>query len=280
MDDTNKIINKTFIKIPNSFFTIERNEIGEEIGINKFKQFGTEGFTIWTYLLYTQGNQVSAQTSIKRIQSFLNRNKNTRKIKSKNGLSDARTIKKYLDILHKMNMIKVEEFIDEEDNESNQPLQQINNYFTDIRADDELFLQVNDMDNGKGFSMISSQLFFDYIHKIGHIGWSIYCLLFKNHNLNFGNTDEDNYTMKNYGFATCTEDYISKLLNRSKANISEYITKHIPSTLIKILPQKSTEWYDHKTDTTVQTYMPNHYIVHAKYNPENKYYIETKSKEN
>lgn len=271
--------NKSFIKIPNSLFTIEKNSIGEEIGISKFKQFGTEGFTIWSYLLYTQGTQVSAQTTIKRIQSFLNRNKETRsKYIAKNGLNDTRTIKKYLNILLKMKMIKFEQFIDEEEIELFG--EAISNDFTNIRSDEELFIEVNPMDDGNGFSIISSQLFFDFVHKIGHIGWSIYCLLFKNHNLNFGNTNDDEYSMKNYGFATCSEEYISKIIDRNKSTISKYITNLIPSTLIKVLPQGSTEWYDYKTGETIQTYMPNHYIVLAKYNPENKYYIETKSKEN
>lgn len=190
-ENNNKIINKTFIKIPNSLFTIEKNEIGEEVGVSIFKQIGTEGFTIWSYLLYTQGNQVSAQTNVKRISSFLNRNKETRsKYIAKNGLNDARSIKKYL---------------------------------------------------------------------------------------NFGNQDNDPYNMKNYGFANCSEEYISKILDRSRKTISEYISENniIQTSLVKIIPQENQEWYDHKTNTNVQKYMPNHYIVHAKYNPENKYYIET-----
>lgn len=273
-DNINRTTNKTFIKIPNSLFTIERNEFGEEIGISIFKQIGTEGFTIWTYLLYTQGNQVSAQTTIKRINSFLNRNKNTRNKKSKNGLNDTRTIKKYLNVLLKINMITVEQFIDEDEMELfGEQISTID--FTNTRADEELFIQVNNMDDGNGFSIISLQLYFDYIHKIGHIGWSIYCLLFKNHNVNFGNTNDDEYSMKNYGFATCSEEYISKILNRNRSTISEYITNVIPDTLIKTLPQESTTWDDFKTDTKIQTYMPNHYIVRAKYDPENKYYIDT-----
>ena len=279
-ENNNKITNKTFIKIPNSLFTIEKNELGEEIGVTIFKQIGTEGFTIWSYLLFTQGNQVSAQTSVKRIGSFLNRNKESRsKYIAKNGLNDYRSIKKYLNVLLKMDMIKLEQFINEEEKDLKQLLgEEINNnYFTNIRADEELFIEVNPLDDGKGFSIISSQLFFDYVHKIGHIGWSIYCLLFKNHNINYGNQDDDPYTMKNYGFANCSEEYISKILDRSRKTISEYISENkiIQTSLVRIFEQKDREWINNKTGLTEFKYMPNHYVVHAKYNPEDKYYIET-----
>jgi len=43
MDENNKITNKSFIKIPNSLFTIPKNEYGEEIGVSIFKQINTEG---------------------------------------------------------------------------------------------------------------------------------------------------------------------------------------------------------------------------------------------
>lgn len=282
MDNTNK----SFIKIPNSLFTIPKNEYGEEMGSTIFKQIGTEGFTIWSYLLYTQGIQISAQTNVKRIIGFLNRNNNKNtstkksKDKSKNGLNDPRTIKKYLNILYKAKMIILEQFEDDEINNDTNNIPN-NSYFTNIRSDEELFIQVNDMDDGNGFSIISSQLFFDYIHKIGHIGWSIYCLLFKNHNINFGNTDPDNEYMTgyaNYGFANCSEEYISKILNRSRATISKYINKnkYIPNELVKIDVQGKVKYTNQRTDEEIEVYVPNHYIVHAKYEPENKYYIETK----
>ena len=266
--------NKTFIKIPNNFFTIEKNEFSEEIEISKFKQFGTEGFTIWTYLLYTQGNQVSAQTSIKRIQSFLNRNMDSRGKKAKNGLTDARTIKKYLNVLLKMDMIKIEEFIDDDPDEEVKE-QPKNNYFENIRADEELFIEVNPMDDGNGFSAISTQLFYDYVHKIGHIGWSIYCLLFKNHNTGFGNTDE---TYGNCGFASCSEEYIANILGINKSTVSDYITNQIPKKLVKVQSQPTTTYYDFQKNKEITKYMPNHYIVLAKGDSENKYYINNVKK--
>lgn len=203
--------NKTFIKIPNNFFTIDKNEFGEEVGVSKFKQFGTEGFTIWSYLLLIQGNQICARTDIKEIIECFNENKGTRKKKAKNGLSDARTIKKYLDILIKMKMIGCKQLDCEE----------YSNSCLKVRVDEKLFITVNPLvDEKEGFSAISAQLFFDNIHKIGHIGWSIYCLLFKNHNITFGNTEE---IYGNCGFASCSEEYISKIINRSRSTVSEYI---------------------------------------------------------
>lgn len=245
--------NKTFLKIPNSFFTIEKNDLGEEIGISKITEIGTEGFTIWCYLLMTQGNQVAAQTSIKAIKEFLNRFKGTRKKQAPNGLNDTRTIKKYLNILLKKEMIDCgEQWIG----------------FNKMRADDALFIITKDMcPEGEGFSSISTQLFYDIIPKIGHIGWSIYCILYKNHNVTFGNQEPGNY-----GFANCSEEYIGKIINRNKSTISKYIEK-FPATVVKTLPQKCTTIYNPKKDKEEQKYMPNHYIVYPKIDSGNKYYI-------
>lgn len=263
--------NKTFIKIPHNLFTIEKNQMGEPVGVSKLKQLGTEGFTIWSYLLLIQGNQVVARTDIKEIIAIFNENKGTRKAKAKNGLSDARTVKKYLNILIKMEMIQCEQF---DGKLIRLVIEEGSNDFVNVRADDKLFISVNPMDDGKGFSAISAQLFFDNVKKMGHIGWSIYCLLYKNHNTGFGNTEE---SYGNCGFASCSEEYIANIISRNKSTVSEYIHK-FPKGLMKIMPQESTTWYDFHREIDVVTYMPNHYVVYAKGDTENKYYINNAKK--
>lgn len=268
------IDNKTFIKVPNKFFIIEKNEYGEDT-IGTFERIGTEGFTIWCYLLMTQGNQVAAQTSIKRIVTFLNRNKDTRSKKAKNGLTDYRTIKKYLNIL--LNT-EIEIKLGEQDKEKKTvKVKMIEcgenfNNFNDVRADDELFIITNSCVAGKeAFSAISTQLFYDYVHRIGHIGWSIYCMLFQYHNITFGNQQAGNC-----GFASCSEEYIAKILKRNKATISEYIRNF--GGLIKIHEQEPITLINPKSGKEEFKYMPNHYIVWAKVDVGNKYHIDNTKK--
>lgn len=235
-----------FLIIPNKFF-----EENKESGVTPFYQVGTEGFTIWTYLLMTQGNGVTAQTSIKRIKAFLNRNKDTRsKHKAKKGLSDARTIKKYLLGLQRIHIIEIDIEIIE-----------------NARADDELFIKVDNwLSKNEGFSRVSIDLFFDYIPKWGHIGWSIYCLLFRLHNNTFGGNTSA-------GFANPSRDYIGKILNRHETTISEYINKFNNST-VKVEQQECLTYFNAIKNREEQKQEANHYIVWAKADPNNKYYVQ------
>lgn len=239
--------NKTFLRIPNKFFTMDK-----DTGITIFHQIGTQGFTIWSYLLMTQGSQPVAQTSIKRIRTFFYRNKGTKKKQAKNGLSDARTIKKYLNALVKVNMIECEQLENE-----------------NLRADDELFIKVNIcLEDGEYHSQISTEFFTDKVHIYGHIGWSIYCILFKNHNESFGNQ-----MAGNYGFANCSEDHIGDIIDVKRQAISEYIQLFNKGD-VKVEQQPCVTYYNAKTGKNEQKYMPNHYIVWAKADTDNKYYVE------
>lgn len=284
--------NKTFIRIPNQFFSEIQDEKENNLGYTIFNQIGTEGFTIWCYLIMTQGNQAIAQTSIKRIVTFLNRNKdkNSNKKQAKNGLSDARVIKRFLNVLLSVNMIKLcedenEYLEDNSDNkENNEESQQkelldknkiyidansktgittkpiiINIDFKKVRADEELFIRVNSCcfeEKGFGWQSISVELFINNVHKMGNIGWSIYCMLYKYHNLEYGG-------LGCQGFCNPSQEYIGKILHRHTATISEYIN-NMPKGLIKIEVQPTMTFFNPIKDKEEQRHLPNHYLVNAK----------------
>lgn len=235
-----------FLMIPHKFF----EEI-EGVGVTPFYQIGTEGFTVWSYLLMTQGSGVIAQTSIKRIKAFLNRGKESNsKQKSKKGLSDARTIKKYLKALQRIDAIEID-------------IGTIEN----ARADEELFIKVNScLNENEGFSRISTQLFFDYVHKWGHIGWSIYCLLYKLHNSTFGSDTS-------FGFANPSREFIGKIIKRHESTISEYVNS-FPKSVVKVEQQECLTYFNAIKNQEEQKQESNHYIVWAKVDPSNKYYVQ------
>jgi hypothetical protein len=144
--------------------------------------------------------------------------------------------------------------------------EQIKN-FNEIRADDEFCVKVNDCcDNG--FSSISTQLFEDYICKLGHVGWSLYCMLYQYHNESFGNK-------QSWGFSTCSEEFMSNILNRNKNTISKYVNefKDNYKKLIKVESQDPVLIYNSRTQKDEKQYMPNHYCVLAKCDYNNKYYV-------
>jgi hypothetical protein len=264
--------NKTFIRIPHNFF-----EINEEVKITLFHQIGTEGFTIWCYMLMRQGNQTSTEINIKRIKTFLNRDTRS-KFKAKKGLNDARTIKKYIVALIRMQLIKINDDVFEEfDNVSDEEKNKIiSNFMEGLRADDELLITVDNRIGEKdGFSCISVQLFEDWVHKIGHIGWSVYCMLFKSHNTTFGNQSAGNF-----GFANPSRLYIALILNRSERTIADYINNeiHMPCQLVKVIQQPCVTFYNAVSGNMEQKQEANHYIVNAKIDSGNKYYIDVTKK--
>lgn len=254
-------INKSFIKIPNQFFSEIKDNKGVGLEYTIFNQISTEGFTIWCYLIMEQGNQSIAQTNIKRMIALFNRNKGTSKKSATNGLCDPRTIKKYLNALQEMKMIK----ICEEGSNKNT----IN--FTKIRSDQELLLHVNECCfNGKGFGFqtISTELFINNIYKMGHIGWSIYCMLYKYHNLEYGGIGCQ-------GFANCSEEYIAEVINRNKSTVSEYVN-NMPKGLMTVEPQPMRTYFNPVKGIDEKLHQTNHYTINAKGDSSNKYYIASK----
>lgn len=242
-------------------------------------------------MLMRQGNQSTLEISIKRIIAFLNR-KTQSKFKNEKGLKDARTIKKYLVALIVMNLIRVHDEIFDELEEEYNKLQQASsqedynelekeflvkkhkiatNYIKKLRADSELIISVNNCDDKEGFEIISTELFTDYVHKIGHVNWSIFCLLYKLHNINFGNQ------CGGQGFANPSRLYIADVLNLSERTVAEHI-QNLPTALIKVEQQPCICILNAKTGKEEQKQESNHYIVYPKVDSSNKYYIDTTSK--
>lgn len=223
---------KPFISIDNDLFKLE------EGNITIFNKINTEGFTLYSALLLLQGQNSFVVTNIKMIRDFVNCK----------GLKDKRTILKYLMALKRNKLIQCKAL----------------NNKTGINT--SLIIEVR-KNEGKEFTSISNDLFKDKISKIGHIGWSLYCLLYKNHNINFGNQ-----TGGNYGFANCSEGYMSLIINRGTTVIKEHLKILSKQHLIKIIPQDPI--VNIKADGTEEyKYIPNHYIVSAKVYNDNKYYI-------
>jgi hypothetical protein len=152
---SNKLTGK-FIRIPFDFFNNDT--------YNLFTQVSTKGFYLYSYLLYRQNSSSSCETTLKMIQSFLNRDFDTRptiyygKKKHKVELiKEKETIIKFLSILHKSGLIKVGNVDFTEDNKAV------------ININKTLIIQVKQFTESN-FIAIPEQLYFDKIHKIGHIG--------------------------------------------------------------------------------------------------------------
>lgn len=232
--------NKNFLRIPNKFFILDENNM------TIFHQIKSEGFTLWAFLLMCQGANGFTQTSIKKIKSFLHRKEDDGL-----GLSDTRTIRKYLIALKELKMIECE---------------QLN---SKTRADDELLFQVNScLEEKEGHQQISAQFLIDRIGTYGHTGWTIYCMLFQYHNQNYGNSMSGNY-----GFADCSEDFMESVIKKDRKTISKYI-QFFKKSDVKVESQPCITIYNATTAKYEQKYMPNHYFVWAKYDSSNKYSLK------
>lgn len=239
-------------------------------------------------MLMRQGNQSTVEISIKRIKTFLNR-KTQSKFKHEKGLNDTRTIKKYMAALVVMDLIKIQDEVFHSLEEEYSELQQISNqddynrqkkefikkkhevatnYIKDVRADAEIIVSVNNCINEKeGFEIISTELFTNYIHKIGHVDWSIFCLLYKLHNINFGGQQSGSL-----GFANPSRLYIAQVLNISERTVAKHI-QNLPAYLVKVEQQPCICLLNAITGKEEQKQEPNHYIVYPKVDSGNKYYI-------
>jgi hypothetical protein len=263
-------MNETFLKIEHELFDAEKNI---------FELAGTEGFTLYCTLLYHQANSPSIYVRLKDIQTFLTREYDKRPsiIYSKNKtnqiscLKDKKTLAKYLKTLVRLKLINILNLTDIV-HKHNSTEDEFN--FEYINATETLLIKVDKLETDKGWNGISTELFEDYIHKLGHIGWSILCLLSKLHNINYSNTLDG-------GFANPTEEYMCKVLNRNESTISAYLYLLDKLKLIKIIPQEPI-YKVNKYGMEELCYIPNHYIVKHKINGE-KYFLKdlvSKEKEN
>lgn len=242
---------KSFIRIDNALFEFKKNEFDEVQKVTKIHDIGTEGFTIYCYLLIEQGSKPMCNITLGAIQAVLNKGKDTKKKHCKEGLRDIRTIKTYL--------LKLKEHQYIECVELNK----------DTKKNESLIIKVNnscdDKENFKGFSSISCDLFIDYIHIWGHIQWSMYCYLFKNHNVNYANENPGCF-----GFANPSEETIGDVIGRSERCIKGYVNK-FPKSVIKV--EQQPLYLTVVGGKVKNRQQSNHYTVFAKVDTSNKYYV-------
>ncbi|MCP3925558.1 MAG: hypothetical protein GY714_23565 [Desulfobacterales bacterium] len=144
---------------------------------------------------------------------------------------------------------------------------------TKTRSSDLIYLDIDTelyiTDLQKGFSMINVSLFQDKILKLQPKGFFIYCFLHKYHNINLGNQ-----CSSNLGYAEVNRDYIGRILGiRSLSTVTKYIDKIVSAkSLVKKIDQAVYEDIN-EFGEVITKYTPNRFIVWAKVDSENKYYI-------
>lgn len=212
-----ELMDQNFIKINNRFFYNKEGKAGD-----MFKRIGTDGFTIICYLIMLQNNLPAARTNIKDILDFT-------------GIKDKRTVVKRLETLQKLGTIK------------------LNKELSKVGVNDILSIKVNEKvsKSEDNFTSISSNLFNDYIHIIGHIGWSILCLLTKLHNYN--------YSFE--GYANPSHEHISRIIDRGITTVKKYINILSDNGLVKVEEQVPTFLFTSTKGKDIYENYPNHYIV-------------------
>ena len=210
---------QNFIKISNRFFYDKEGKAS-----NMFARIGTDGFTILCYLIMIQINLPAARTNIKDIKDFT-------------SIKDKRTVVKRLKTLEGLGIIEL-----------NKELLQVN-------VNDILSIKVNEMISNPldNFTSISSNLFTDYIDKIGHIGWSILCVLTRLHNYN--------YTPDRKGYANPTHEHIAAITNKGTTTVKKYIDILSQNKLIKVEQQTPIFLFTSTNGKDIYENYPNKYIV-------------------
>lgn len=232
-------MNKKFIQIPNSMFIYNKVKKGTGISI-----IGTKGFAIWCYLVMLQGGNITVPITIESLIKQMN----------VQGLKDKRVVKLVLLNLKRLKYIECENL-----NKKTKPKELI---YIKVWKYEEV-----------NFTQISSQFILDYISKLGHIGFALYCLMFKEHNIELGNQ-----SFTDYGYCHRTTDWFAERLNLTRKTVEKHINK-IPEKLVKIEEQPPMVTYNDKGEKKY-TQQPNRYYVKAKYNIEHKYYIPPKETNN
>lgn len=242
----------SFIMMDNSFL-INNDEL------NTFQKIGTEGFSIYCYLISQQAQKSYVQVNTKMIIDFMNREvKNSKKLNygkktcDINTMKSKKTIQKYLKVLRNNELIEYDE----------------KNY----KLNDFITIKVKTLVEENDFTVISDELFVDYIHKIGHVGWSLLYILTKLHNSDYGSISSE-------GFANPTEEYLKSIIKKDIKTIRAYLYLLQEYRLIKIEPQDPIYKGVDKNNIEVYEFLPNNYIVKNRL-IDNKYYVEIISKKN
>jgi hypothetical protein len=160
-----------------------------------FKTIKTEGFALYCYMLYKTNNKDNLTTTISEIIDFFNFNyvgrPNIKYHKNKGNqislLKNKMTVIKYLKLLEKYKFIEL----------SNKK-----EFSSDINHIEYLKVHKSIGEN----ITVDDDFFETCIHNIGHIGWSLFCII--------------NYLSKN----KITIESISSLLNKDIKSINAYLT--------------------------------------------------------
>lgn len=240
------------VSMGKNFIMIDNEILLNNEKFNIFSEIGTEGFTLYCYLLTQQSNKTYCQVNIKMIIDFFNRKtRNSKQLIDGNKQYKVSTMKNKRTIFRYLQKLKNNKFIEIDNLEC-----KINKIFT---------IKIKKIES-KNFTRISEELFVDYIYKIGHIGWSILYILTKLHNNDYGSISCE-------GFANPTEQYLSEIIKRNIKTIRMYLYLLQDYKLIKIENNDAIYKGINSKGIEIYEFLPNNYIVKNRV-AENKYYIE------
>lgn len=200
---------------------------------------GTDGFLLYCYLVGNQSLYESNYVSVKQIQrTFYNQ------------IKDARSIVKYIDLLHKNNIITIKEDIS-----------------GSTRIGIKSIIEYT-IDKPKQFLTIPISLFLNEIEVIGSVGFAILTLFSKMHNNSFGGIGSG-------GFSNPSVDYIADVIGINRKTVFKYIGLLEKQKLLKVEKQGMIQYENEYGNITYRN-ESNHYFVQHIVNPNCKYYIERK----
>ena len=244
-----------------NFIKIDNDMLLSTDKFNIFERIGTEGFTLYNYLLTQQAQKAYCQINIKMIISFMDREtRNGKDLLYINKTCKVSKLKSRKLALKNLRILRDNELIklDTDEKELTYGLNEI------------ITVKVSKIETNN-FTMISEDLFVDYIHKIGHIGWSLLYILTKLHNDNFGSSTSE-------GFANVSQQYLKSIIKRNEKTIGAYLNLLESYKLIKIEKNEAIYRGENKHGQEIYEYVPNNYIVKNRLS-DNKYYIQPKKKE-
>jgi len=228
---------KSFVRVPNDWFQEKDNNrtFASKLGVN--------GFTMWFAI-----SKHSSENGMAKVVP-LQISETVHEMKRLKGFSKSNYIRTILLNLKRLELIECD-------------------YLTDkTKPKDLLRIKLKELDYTNGFSAISTELYNDKIEKIQAHGLIILCLLFKNHNIDFG------CKMSGFGHAEMTRESISRFTGiKSVKTIT-----HTIESLKKAKGLVKVEQHKILSQDNEMKYLPNCYHVYPKFDVENKYYIDFKS---
>lgn len=231
-------MNQDFVRVPNNWFQ-ESNDI------TFVSNIGANAFTLWYAI-----NKVSVQMNMSKVIQ-LQIKQVVIEMKGIKGFAKPENVRKLLLTLKRHRLIECNQLTDK------------------TKPTDLINIKLIEPDYTNGFSPISCDLYNDKILKIQPVGFLIYCLLYKNHNINLGGSTSS-------GHAEITRESICRFTGinsvKTVSNAIDVLKKSKGLVRVeqsKIISNLSNGKYDTK-------YLPNCYVILAKIDTLNKYYIDFK----